>query len=269
MSKALADLKLNIPKPKFKTFTELIPVSFGLLFKSFWFITKTSIWILLPNLLFKIFVLGELEHPAHTLVYNFEKLLYDLATLVLDSLLIPALLYGYAHYLKKKTFPSVLEAYRFGYSRLAPMIGWGLAIAVLVMFATLMLIVPGILTLLAFSFYPIIICFESKSSKNILIRSRELTLGYRRMIFFSYASLFLIVFLPYVIPLAMAYAVFYHLGWMPVFEWLSIPWDFLFMVVSQVVYIALFLIYLKAVKEKKKKLKEVWPLTWFKHKVLW
>jgi hypothetical protein len=178
-----ADLSVKIPVPRFKTSFELIALSAKIFMKCFWFISKIVLVIYLPASLLKA-CLVPTNNPTHS--DDFDTLI----DLVFDALITPAVIFGVVQFLKNKTFPSVFDAYRFGWNK------WGLVWArtfksgILMILGFILLIVPGFLACLAYTLVPYAVCFESKTQKSSLRRSRELSIGRRWLIFFSSAIFF-------------------------------------------------------------------------------
>jgi|GEM_PF-2393012 len=269
------DLSLRIPRPHFKTILELIKLSFGLFFKSFGFI---AVVVLLVNLPLELISEFALPPDLHHLTIHF---IFDLFSGFLRLFVTLALLYGFACFLQKKGSPSPKDALIFSFRKWIPafianfraafyvallVIPAGLIIFFLVdlfhlpvwlLYFFFVLFIPGFIVGLALIFTKLAVCFESQTRMDPLTRSRELTLGHRWMIFF----VFLVLSVPSYFPLLMDQLA--RLGWVPFpgNPWLTHGLDILVACVVQLLspirLISCLLIYLKALKEKKKRVKEL------------
>lgn len=257
MPKPFTDLSVKIPIPAFETSLELTAASLKIFLKSFWFISKVVLAVYLPASLLKEIALRSDNTTTSEQFDNFIDLVFD-------ALITPAIIFGIAQYLKKKTFPSAFNAYRFGWKK------WGLVWSrefkgcLLTILGLMMFVVPGVLAGIAYALIPYAVCFESNTHKSSLRRSRELSIGRRWLIFSSGCLIGLPIFLFASIPELWAdpSAPF------TAFNIFSMSTDVLFNcldnILVQTLVIAWLLIYLQAVKSKNKKTKETWLLGWAK-----
>lgn len=257
MPKPFTDLSVKIPIPRFETSLELTGASLKIFLKSFWFISKVVLVVYLPASLLKEIALKSDNTTNSEQFDNFINLVFD-------ALITPAVIFGIAQLLKKKTFPSTFDAYRFGWKK------WGLVWArefkgcLLTVLRLVMLVVPGILAGIAYALIPYAVCFESNTQKSSLRRSRELSIGRRWLILSSGCLIGLPIFLFASIPELWADLSSPSL----LFNIFSISIDVFFNclgnILIQTLVIAYLLIYLKAVKSKNPIPKETWLLGWAK-----
>jgi hypothetical protein len=188
MPKPFTDLSAKIPIPPFETSLELTASSLKIFLKSFWFISKVVLVVYLPASLLKEITLRSDDTTSSEQFDNFIDLVFD-------ALITPAIIFGIAQFLKKKTFPSTFDSYRFSWKK------WGLVWArefkgwLLTVLGLVMLVVPGILACIAYALIPYAVCFESNTQKSSLRRSRELSIGRRWLIFSSGCLIGLPIFL--------------------------------------------------------------------------
>ncbi len=256
MTKLPIDISMKIPIPKFDHVSELIKLSLKIFFKSLWFIFKITFFFYIP---LGIFISVYLPQDSFQDTFWFVNMSHSL----LSPFLYSALIFGIAQYLCNGTFPSVWDAYRFGLHKWARIFRLQyLVAAFFALIGLLMFLIPGILAAIAYSLVSCVVCFEEETQSKVLRRSRELTIGNRRLIFFSLISIFLIQIIFYTIISTAINLSFYfmHLKFL-------IPWtlgfcDGLFDISATIFPIALLLIYLKSVKEFKLNPKEIWLLRW-------
>jgi hypothetical protein len=251
-----ADISLNIPKPKFKNLSELINLSLELFFKSFWFITIVVLLPYVPLVFFGTLFLNLNDFPIHN-TFIFLIIFYSFS-----SLTYPAIIFGIAHYIKYKKLPKTLDAYHFAWHKWGQVLVRSTAALLITLFGYVLLFVPGILASIAYSLLPAVVCFEGNTFKDSIRRSRELSVGNRKIIFFSASVLAILAFIVELITKGFSYLIdhFFHFGLIA--QYSEIVIHFLSTVMGNLSLIALLLIYLKTVKERKKKPKEMWLLRW-------
>jgi hypothetical protein len=257
MPNPFIDISLNIPKPRFNTLSQLIRLTFHIFFKGFWFITKVALILLIPFDLINVFFSATNTHPLLDHFVSFVSIFFRVLTY-------PVIIYGISHYLKHKTFPSFGEAYNFGFHKWSLVFGRGLKAELIAFFGLLLLIIPGVLAYIAYAFVPYTVCFESRTQKDSIRRSRELSIGNRKLILFSSCILILLILIP-IIGTALLFLPVFMIPWLHFLKPLmGAGMACTFEIFLQSLLISNLLIYLKAVKERKKKPKEIWLLRWAK-----
>jgi hypothetical protein len=256
-----SDISLNIPKPKFKTLSELISLSVKLFFKGFWFITKVSLLVYIPLATIGMFIFKtDMDNFNRSIFFHIPIYLFVLYSF--RSLIYPAVIFGIAHYLKFKNFPTILDAFHFAWHKWGQVLVRCLVASLITLFGCLLFFIPGILVSIAYSLIPVVVCFEGNTPKDSIRRSRELSIGNRRLIFFSASVLGILALFAELIMRGSAYILvhFLHFGFLT--EYSGIVIIFFSTIMGNVVLILYILIYLTLVKERKKKAKETWLLRW-------
>ncbi len=251
------DLSVKVRLLRFETSWELVTASLLLFFNCFWFIAKVVLVVYLPASLLRegLFALTDSESADH---YD------DLIDMVFDALITPAILMGIVQYMKNKTFPTLREAYGFGWAK------WGLVWArtfkaeCLALLGSLMLVWPGILAGIAYALVPYAVCFESQTQKSSLRRSRELTLGYRWRIVWTGLLFALPVYAFNSIPELWVTSVPLALPVTLLIKAMNIFINCLANILAESLVVAYLLLYLKSVNDKSPRPRESWWLGWAK-----
>lgn len=199
--------KLYQPQPRlndlikpFKRMSDVLVPTINLFANNVWLITKIVFVIVAPFETFKVF---SFHNTARDLQLAIGLFVLDLAC---KALIAPALIYALMTVIKTGDAPGVTESYRFGIMKLPKLAASAAVAGLLQMLGFCLLIIPGVIIGLALELvYPIAV-LENRSVSDTLRRSRDLTQGYRRDIFF--AGLVLMVLVSFIdVPLSMFFPV--------------------------------------------------------------
>jgi hypothetical protein len=249
--KIFDDIKLDLPAPRYNGILDFVKLSWKLFLKSFWFVTLTTFPIFACFEIFKRIVIPS-ENPYADFYFEITF------GFLIGTLVPPIVIFGVANYLKTKKFPSVFEAYTFGFGKWFLVFGQNFIIGMFFIFALLLLVFPAFYLVVAYSLIAPVICFESNAGKNLRTRSRELTLGHRGFVF---GTLFILFLTSAIVAFIVSFFVFvlFHLTHLT--EVGDLFSDCVFDVAQTLTTIGSLLLYLK-LRKKHKEQKEVWFLRW-------
>ncbi len=248
------DITFEIPTPEFNSGWELTKLSLRTFLKSFWFILKVALPFYIPIEIIKHLLFPDTEKFIGPSL-KFDTLMGGL----FGTFVALSVVYGVAHFLESKAYPTVIEAYSFARKKWAHLFGLEFIGGWLMILGTLMLIVPGVFLMISYSLILPVFCFEGSNKQNWLGRSRELTLGNRKLILIS--AFFIILFI--ILSGFLSALVTELFSFSPTtYNILDISTDVFMDVLTFAFDVLSLLIYLKARNDRDKKPKEFWFLRW-------
>ena len=254
MKSKSSDITFQVPTPKFTGRWELTKLSVLTFFDCFWFIFKIVIPIYLPSEVLKTYLFPDAE-KQFSQIHSYNNLM----EIFFGTMLAPAVVYGVAHHLRSKTFPPVMEAYIFGIKKWFHLLGQQIIGGMILLVGLLFLIVPGIFVFISYSLIVPVVCFDGAGRKKWLKKSRELTIGSRKIIFIVSINLLLLTVL-FVEAVKLTPNITEFL-FNQTFNTNSIEY-ILENLLEYIFTVFTLLFYLKARKDRRKKPKEFWFLRW-------
>ena len=176
-------LTLGRPLPRYRGVGDIIGQSFSLYGRMFGLIVLVALLLFLP-----LTVIEAALRPALLSSPNDPALLglsYGIALLnfVLTALATPAFIYAAVVLHRESRAPAVGEALRWGLVKWLPSLGWYIVVTLLTMIGCILVIIPGLFAMILLFLVLPVVAIENGSNGNALMRSVELSRGYRWPIF--------------------------------------------------------------------------------------
>lgn len=153
------------------------------------FIAGVTLLVFLPATLLLQFLYWVLEIPRDGML---SYALMSVSDIVLAALSVPAVLFGLTLKLRDGKLPPLWDALRWGVRQFRKMLWNTFKMEISILLASLLLLIPGIMTAIALIFTETIVALEGDRTEDVRNRSVTLARGHRWRIFFAMLPLTLI-----------------------------------------------------------------------------
>jgi hypothetical protein len=173
----------DIAMPRTLRLADVFSKSFAIYIRRFIPFIILTVVASIPNYI-AVFVIGTptFNGPEDAASFATTRGIAALVSFITQSLVSGAVMYGVVQELRGRTF-SVSDSLGIALRRILPIVGVGISTGVLIVLATILLIVPGlILACMYFVAMPVCVAENTGVFKS-LSRSRSLTKGYRWQVF--------------------------------------------------------------------------------------
>ncbi len=240
LSEPMDHIEIDFPVEPFRSVPRLLLRSVLVFGSNLPFIAGVTLLVFLPATLVLQLGYSLLNVPSSGILSYF---LMTAGDLVLSALAVPAILYGLTLKLRNGKLPPLADSLGWGRRQWGKMLWNTFKMEVSILLASLLLLVPGIITAIDLIFTETIVALEADRTTDVRERTRSLARGRRWRIFFAMLPLTVLGMLGSMLVLkALEGAANSHL--------LLAVADSLLTVVSQLTTVAVLLIYLGLIEPK-------------------
>jgi hypothetical protein len=174
-------LEIDFPTQPFASPLPLLRDSIRVFLADLPFLAAATIVIYLPGKLATQFLCYLLDIPFEGVLSYFFLLISDL---LLSALVVPAIVYGLVHRLRKGQPPSLAESLRWGRRQWLKTLANKVKVEITITLWGALLVIPGIVAMVRLIFVDVIVAIDADLEHDVLGRSRKLAQGRRWRIFF-------------------------------------------------------------------------------------
>jgi hypothetical protein len=235
-------IEIDFPVDPFQSVPRLLLRSATLFGSNLPFIAGVTLLVFLPATLALQYLYSLLNVPTDGIL---SYILMTAGDLVLAALAVPAILYGLTFKMRRGSLPPLAESLAWGRRQWGKTLWNSFKMEVSILLASLLLLIPGIITAIDLIFTETIVAVEADLTTDVRTRTRGLAKGRRWKIFFAMLPLSLLT-------LAGSALILKLLNGAANSRVLQAVADSLLAVVSQLTTVAVLLIYLGIIEPKPK-----------------
>lgn len=182
MVKPIDHIEIDFPVEPFHSVPRLLLQSVILFGSNLPFIAAVTLLVFLPATLVLQFTYFLLNVPTNGVL---SYILMSAGDLILSALAVPAILYGITLKLRDGKLPPLADSLRWGRRQWGKTLWNTFKMEVSILLASLLLVIPGIITAIDLIFTETIVALEGDLTTGVRERTRALVHGHRWRIFFA------------------------------------------------------------------------------------